>query len=33
VPTEDPQTSRKLILASSKPDVRFLVVRPSDVPT
>jgi ATP phosphoribosyltransferase len=33
VPTEDPETSRKLILPSSKPDVRFLVVRTSDVPT
>ena len=33
VADEDPETSRKLILATSDPGVRFLVVRPSDVPT
>jgi ATP phosphoribosyltransferase len=33
VADEDPEASRKLILATSKADVRFLVVRPSDVPT
>jgi ATP phosphoribosyltransferase len=33
VADEDPQTSRKLILATSVADVRFLMVRPSDVPT
>lgn len=30
---EDPETSRKLILATSRPDVRIVVVRASDVPT
>jgi ATP phosphoribosyltransferase len=30
---DDPQTSRKLILATSQPDVRILVVRATDVPT
>ncbi len=33
VPAEDPETSRKLILATNRPDVRFVVVRPTDVPT
>jgi ATP phosphoribosyltransferase len=33
VPAEDPETSRKLILATSKPDIRFVIVRPTDVPT
>jgi ATP phosphoribosyltransferase len=33
VADEDPQASRKLILATSVADVRFLMVRPSDVPT
>jgi len=33
VADEDPQVSRKLILATSRADVRFLMVRPSDVPT
>jgi len=32
-PTEDPATSRKLILPSSQPNVQFLIVRSSDVPT
>lgn len=32
-PTEDPETSRKLILPSNRPDVQFLIVRASDVPT
>ncbi|RYZ01288.1 MAG: ATP phosphoribosyltransferase [Comamonadaceae bacterium] len=31
--TEDPETSRKLILPTSQPDVRVVLVRPSDVPT
>jgi ATP phosphoribosyltransferase len=31
--TEDPERSRKLILATSRPDVRVLLVRASDVPT
>lgn len=33
VPTEDPETSRKLILPSNRSDVQFLIVRASDVPT
>jgi len=33
VPGEDPETSRKLIIATSRPDVRLKVVRASDVPT
>ena len=33
VPTEDPEKSRKLILPSTEPDVEFLIVRASDVPT
>jgi ATP phosphoribosyltransferase len=32
-PSEDPETSRKLIIGSSHSDVRFIVVRASDVPT
>lgn len=32
-PLEDPETSRKLILPSNRPDVQFLIVRASDVPT
>jgi len=32
-PTEDPETSRKLIIESNRPDVRFVIVRASDVPT
>ena len=30
---EDPEASRKLIIATSRPDVRVIVVRASDVPT
>ncbi|MBL0422308.1 ATP phosphoribosyltransferase [Ramlibacter sp. AW1] len=30
---EDPETSRKLILATSQPDVRVVLVRATDVPT
>jgi len=33
VPVEDPETSRKLILTTSRPGVSFVVVRPTDVPT
>ncbi len=33
VVAEDPETSRKLILATSNPDLRIIVVRASDVPT
>ncbi len=32
-PLDDPETSRKLILATSRPDVRLLVIRATDVPT
>src|SRR5947208_10767367 len=32
-PSENPQTSRKLIIGSNRPEVRFVIVRPSDVPT
>lgn len=32
-PAEDPDKSRKLILPSTEPDVEFLIVRASDVPT
>ncbi len=32
-PAEDPETSRKLILATRRPDVRLVLVRPSDTPT
>lgn len=32
-PAEDPETSRKLILASNRADLRFVIVRASDVPT
>jgi ATP phosphoribosyltransferase len=31
--TDDPERSRKLILATSQPDVRVVLVRASDVPT
>jgi ATP phosphoribosyltransferase len=31
--TDDPETSRKLILATSRADVRMVLVRASDVPT
>jgi ATP phosphoribosyltransferase len=33
VPAEDPDVSRKLILATSRPGVRVIIVRASDVPT
>jgi ATP phosphoribosyltransferase len=32
-PAEDAETSRKLIIDSNRPDVRFIIVRASDVPT
>ena len=32
-PAEDPETSRKLIIDSNRSDVRFIIVRASDVPT
>lgn len=31
--SEDPETSRKLILPTSNPDLRIIIVRASDVPT
>ena len=33
VPKEDPEKSRKLIIETSNPDVRLIIVRASDVPT
>jgi len=33
VPDEDPETSRKLVIESNRPDVRFVIVRAADVPT
>ncbi|MEP7085609.1 MAG: ATP phosphoribosyltransferase [Betaproteobacteria bacterium] len=33
VPAEDPEASRKLIIATSRPDTRIIIVRASDVPT
>ena len=32
-PTEDPETSRKLIIGTSRKDVRLVIVRATDVPT
>ena len=33
VPVEDPRASRKLILATSRPDIALVVLRATDVPT
>jgi ATP phosphoribosyltransferase len=33
VPVDDPETSRKLIIGTNRPDVRLVIVRASDVPT
>ena len=33
VPSEDPESSRKLIIGTNQPDVRLIIVRASDVPT
>ena len=33
VPSDDPETSRKLILGTNRPDVSVIIVRASDVPT
>ncbi len=33
VPLENPENSRKLIIGTSRPDVRVVIVRASDVPT
>lgn len=32
-PVEDPETSRKLIIATDRPEVRLVIVRASDTPT
>ena len=32
-PTEDPEKSRKLIIPTTRDDVRLLIVRATDVPT
>ena len=32
-PLEDPATSRNLVLATSRPDIRLIIVRATDVPT
>ena len=32
VPSEDPESSRKLIIGTNQPDVRLIIVRASDVP-
>jgi ATP phosphoribosyltransferase len=32
-PAEDPETSRKLVIESNRPGLRFLIVRSTDVPT
>lgn len=32
-PAEDPESSRKLILATHRPDVRIIILRAADVPT
>ena len=32
-PAEDPESSRKLVLETNRPDLRLLIVRASDVPT
>lgn len=33
IPDEDPESSRKLVIGSNRPDVRLVIVRASDVPT
>ncbi len=33
IPAEDPESSRKLILTTNRPDVRLIIVRATDVPT
>lgn len=33
LPQDDPETSRKLIIGTNRPDLRFIIVRASDVPT
>ncbi len=33
VPVDDPKTSRKLVLETSQPNIRLLIIRAADVPT
>ncbi len=33
IPTDNPETSRKLILGTNRPDVRLVIVRATDTPT
>ena len=33
IPTEDPSTSRKLILETNQPDIKLIIIRAADVPT
>lgn len=33
VPTDDPESSRKLIIGTNRPDVRLVIVRATDTPT
>ena len=33
MPTDDPKTCRKLILATTRPDVQLVIIRATDVPT
>jgi ATP phosphoribosyltransferase len=33
VPTDDPETSRKLIIGTNRPEVRLVIVRATDTPT
>ncbi|BBP03670.1 ATP phosphoribosyltransferase [Sulfuriferula plumbiphila] len=33
IPREDPEKSRKLIIATNRPDVRLIIIRATDVPT
>ena len=33
IPAENPELSRKLILATNRPDIRLIIVRATDVPT
>jgi UDP-N-acetylglucosamine 1-carboxyvinyltransferase len=33
IPSESPETSRKLIIGTNRPDVRLIIVRATDVPT
>lgn len=33
MPVDDPEKSRKLILATNRPDIRLIIIRAADVPT